>query len=481
MYKFLERCFHLVSAALVLLAASASGTALAVSEACERDCGRVDLPCQDLERKCELKLNSYRTFMDQIGFNVTLHSLPALYVELLRPHYPGVDLSTVRFGFSRGLARGAMTDCDKIYFADESYVDKVRNGTLGAGDEPGLLYHELTHTEQCAQRGGRDFYAVMWWNELTPALIQAALQGTLDPGVVHDLMPMEEDANGRESDLCTALPDGLVRAVSISAFTPSTTSPQPVNNTITWTAQASGGRGTIELAFDVRRAGTLVADQPFGSGSTFSWTPAQEGVYVVRARARQASPQRGPVQIEVPFVIAGAGGGGGAPFSIACEEGAVLVGLTLHTSSYVDYVQAICARINRDGSWRTREINGRTFYWLTTPGSAGGAGGAAQTLRCAPGEGVMEVFGRSGTVIDRLGIRCGRLGPVGEGTGIVAPRSVKGPSGGPGGAPFELWCPANQVVTSIEGRSGRYVDQIAVRCPNLCLDAGNRYASAGPR
>lgn len=460
-----------LSVLLALLAVLAPGTALAVSEACEEDCRWYDVPCQNRERECEGRLDSYRTFMDQIGSNVTLYGLPALYVELLRPHYPNVDLTAVRFGRSRKLLIGGMTDCNTIYFASESYVDKVRNGTLGRNDEPKLLYHELTHTEQCAQRGGRDYYADMWWDELSDAKLEALRHENINPQFVHDLMPMEEDAAARATDVLAALPDGLVRSVSIAAFTASATSPQPLNTTITWRAQASGGRGAIEYSFEVRLAGATMALQPFGSDNTFSWTPMQEGSYVVRARARQANPLRPEFEVTVPFEIAGAGGGGGAPFWLGCEEGSVLVGLSLHTGSLVDSIMAICARVNSDGTWRVRgQSNGTTLYWYTFAGIVGGSGGTLKSFMCAPGEGVMRLFGRSGGLIDRLGIECGRLGRVGEGIGIVAPGSVHGPAGGSGGSVFQLQCPADQVATAIKGRADRYIDQIALRCPNLCLD-----------
>jgi hypothetical protein len=164
---------------------------------------------------CQAKLAAYQGYMANLGRDVTLYSLPALYVDLLRPLYPNVDLRTVKFGFSnRQQANNATTDCSRIYFNGQDYVRKLATGALTRDENPSplWLYHELRHTEQCVEWGGRDFFAARWFKDFQIGLIQTRLQR--DPPAfmteVHDRQPMEADANARMRQVEKALPDGLV-------------------------------------------------------------------------------------------------------------------------------------------------------------------------------------------------------------------------------------------------------------------------------
>lgn len=164
---------------------------------------------------CQAKVAAYQGYMANLGRDVPLSSLPALYVELLKPLYPNVDLRTVQFGFSnRQQPNNATTDCSRIYFNGEDYVRKLAAGTLRNDERqnPLWLYHELRHTEQCVEWGGRDFFAARWFKDFQIGLIQTRLQR--DPQAfmteVHDRQPMEVDANTRMSQVGKALPDGLV-------------------------------------------------------------------------------------------------------------------------------------------------------------------------------------------------------------------------------------------------------------------------------
>lgn len=266
--------YFTISITLFLLISAASEVK-AQSRACNRHCAWTDPNCKRLELDCENKLQGYKSYMGTLGAGVSLFNLPPLYVEILREHFTQVDLANVRFGFSRGVPPDVkgMTDCNTIYFASRSFVDKVRNGALSkdAGDDFALLYHELTHTEQCAQRGGRDAYAVMWWQQVTTA-------GERDPNpaTIHRRQPMEIEAMARAADIDgLRLKDGLVRPVSISSLMSNATTPRPVHNIIDWTAQASGGRGAIQFSFEVRyeRRLTPIARQDFAANNTFRFVP----------------------------------------------------------------------------------------------------------------------------------------------------------------------------------------------------------------
>jgi hypothetical protein len=138
----------------------------------------------------------------------------ALIVDLLKPHYPNVDLTTVRFGYSnRQQPHNATTDCNRIYFNGEDYVRKLAAGALANTKEqnPLCLYHELRHTEQCAEWGGHEFYAAQWFKDFNLAVVQTQLQANPQAFMndVHDKQGMEVDANARMRVVEKALPDGL--------------------------------------------------------------------------------------------------------------------------------------------------------------------------------------------------------------------------------------------------------------------------------
>ncbi len=76
---------------------------------------------------------------------------------------------------------------------------------------PLWLYHELRHTEQCAEWGGRDFFAAQWFKDFGLTVVQTQLQANPRAFMkdVHDRQGMEVDANARMRVVEKALPDGL--------------------------------------------------------------------------------------------------------------------------------------------------------------------------------------------------------------------------------------------------------------------------------
>ena len=160
----------LACGAATLLSASAS---LAI-EVCRASCAQTDLACNAVVALCETKIRAFDAYMEQIDTGQPKYALPAVYQDVLRPHYPQVDLSRVRFAFSdQQPPDNATTDCNQIYFNSESYVAVLRD----AAPNPKLVWllHELPHPEQCAAAGGRGGYAKRWWDELEVAL-QAAVK-----------------------------------------------------------------------------------------------------------------------------------------------------------------------------------------------------------------------------------------------------------------------------------------------------------------
>jgi hypothetical protein len=77
--------------------------------------------------------------------------------------------------------------------------------------------------------------------------------------------------------------------VTITSFTANRTFPASTGTAITWTAQATGGSGTLEYKFYRYKYGsgwTLVQD--YGASNTFTWTPgpSETGDYVLQVWVR---------------------------------------------------------------------------------------------------------------------------------------------------------------------------------------------------
>jgi hypothetical protein len=73
---------------------------------------------------------------------------------------------------------------------------------------------------------------------------------------------------------------------------------------------------------------------------------------------------------------------------------------------------------------------------------------------------VLGIHGRSGARVDKLGVRCGKLGSQGGVVKIVQGDTMRGPGGGGGGNPFDDTRPGGQVARGLKGRAGTLVDQI---------------------
>ncbi|MBO4676003.1 MAG: leucine-rich repeat protein [Oscillospiraceae bacterium] len=58
--------------------------------------------------------------------------------------------------------------------------------------------------------------------------------------------------------------------------------------TITWTAAASGGTGTLKYYFILYKDGTKIATQAYSTAKSFSYTPAEAGTYKVRVYVKDA-------------------------------------------------------------------------------------------------------------------------------------------------------------------------------------------------
>jgi hypothetical protein len=103
--------------------------------------------------------------------------------------------------------------------------------------------------------------------------------------------------------------------------------------------------------------------------------------------------------------------------------------------------------------------------------SWGGGGGSSYGLQCPSGQVVTGIFGRSGGLLDAVGIACGTPRLVEDRSVVpfryridVTAASTVGAVGGGGGGAFRYNCPANSMAMRVRGRAGGFVDQLRIEC-----------------
>ncbi len=77
-------------------------------------------------------------------------------------------------------------------------------------------------------------------------------------------------------------------APSISGVTPSKTTAS-VGSSITWTANASGGTGTLKYCFYIFRNGAVVQKGSYGTAKTVSYTVDAAGTWTVRVYVKDGA------------------------------------------------------------------------------------------------------------------------------------------------------------------------------------------------
>jgi hypothetical protein len=206
-------------------------------QVCERKCGFGDAACAAAIAACDTKINAYFLYMDQMGAGGTKYQLPDVYRDILRARYPQTNFNTYRFGFAdRQPPNNATTDCNTTYFNNADYVERLRKAS--ANPNWFWLLHEVAHPEQCTAAGGREGYAKRWWDELEAALAAQGIKvNVLQPPQaladqigklffqVHDMMPMEQQANKKAnavltviSACCRSQGDAPIRPLELTAI-----------------------------------------------------------------------------------------------------------------------------------------------------------------------------------------------------------------------------------------------------------------------
>lgn len=158
----------------------------------------------------------------------------------------------------------------------------------------------------------------------------------------------------------------------------------------------------------------------------------------------------------------GTSGTGFSPFTLACDTDTALTGISGRAATLVDRVRRHCFATTITQTSATPEYT----YRLNRTGTelsprigsaAGGIGGEAYDQRCPDGEFVVGLFVRSGWLLDRLSVVCGRVeyeraSPTSPmWTADTTVTRILTAAGGTGGTAVLYVCPDNSVATQISG------------------------------
>lgn len=151
-------------------------------------------------------INGYRAFFNR----VSAHAKPAVqlssaFIQKYQRYFKN-DMRNVRIHESTVVAgKNAMTDCKNIYFPENTDVyEKIRDNRPLSSSERWWLLHELTHTEQCKQYGGRNNYALKWFSSIPASTLKAIAKAKNLKKLgekIHDKMPAEKKADDKADRL----------------------------------------------------------------------------------------------------------------------------------------------------------------------------------------------------------------------------------------------------------------------------------------
>lgn len=273
--------------------------------------------CLARQTDCQVKLNLFNAYLGQMGLGVSLYAMDGYNRAILAPYFPTIDLSAWRFGFSdRQPPDNATTDCNTTYFNNASFVNNLTRGhidlsnrvTSADGKRVPWVLHELYHYVQCNNVGGRTAYARMWfdnllrmnWGSLDPTKVSL---DNLSPifNLMHDSMPMEQDAQNNGDTIWTTLNSCCV-ATDSTLFPPlkinvtGVITPQDPNaliqtiypgKTVTLNATLTGGSAPFSYFWSIQMPGAasftaIPASEGYATGPAFTWTPKVVGSYRIK-------------------------------------------------------------------------------------------------------------------------------------------------------------------------------------------------------
>ena len=167
------------------------------------------------------------------------------------------------------------------------------------------------------------------------------------------------------------------------------------------------------------------------------------------------------LRAQADVTTASAGGPGGNPFTLACPDQMILIGIHGGYGSYEDSIQGVCSRYNAEG----RRIGDPVI--TQTAGDGPVRWRSADDLPgqlCPEDQALSRFSGNAGIYIDRLFAGCAPVGFDGRRSRTTADVSSVGFGTSGGGRPFNLLCPNATFAHAITGRADQLVDRIALVC-----------------
>jgi len=164
---------------------------------------------KEVVNSVRLAVNGYKIFFKIVDKNSSGKSkLPHWFIQKFQKFYKNNLKSVEVHESTKVVGSNAMTDCSKIYFPKGSILSALA-GKQENFNKLRWLLHEVSHTEQCYKKGGRNNYAGMWFGNLPIGVLSAIGKADTDgDGAIdkykdrlHDKMPMESDAEQKAREL----------------------------------------------------------------------------------------------------------------------------------------------------------------------------------------------------------------------------------------------------------------------------------------
>ena len=224
------------------------------------------------------------------------------------------------------------------------------------------------------------------------------------------------------------------------------------------TLVASGGVQAATWSF--AEGAQLPPGLSLSSGGTISGTPTTAEPIMVAVRATDGIQQQEAFFTATIVGVIVAGGGGGSPWSLDCPTGHVAIGLRGNAGDDIDATELVCAVVT-DVTGGYPDLGAQISAGFSPDGGGGGSN-YGNALMCAAGEVLVGLQVRAGNagfgvIVDQLGVRCQSAASAFSSSGL---QGVDG-----SGAPLLiLQCPADTFVLGLTGRSGLVMDQVGIAC-----------------
>ncbi len=116
------------------------------------------------EPYCPVMMSLIGSHLTQLGVGTNMAPLPDTLASRLAMHFPDLDMSEIRVGYSdRQPVNNATTDCNNIYFHNRDVLIAIESTLFVDQGHFYWLLHELAHSQQCAQIG-MDEFRFRWMN-----------------------------------------------------------------------------------------------------------------------------------------------------------------------------------------------------------------------------------------------------------------------------------------------------------------------------